>query len=403
MSGSVIPGPDAYSRLRGKRIPVAGPQITEEEVALVADAARNGWYENATTYITQFERMMAEYCGVKYAIAVSHATSAIHLALATLGVKDGDEVIAPDITWIASVAPIYQTGAEAVLVDIREDTWCIDVEAIARAITPRTKAILGVDLYGSMCDWPAIEALAKAHGLKVIEDAAEALGSSLNGKRAGAFGDISVLSFHGSKTVTTGEGGMLLTDDETLYRRALFLRDHGRTNVAGRYQMFYNTEIAFKYKMSAMQAALGVGQMKRIDALVAHKRNTFEWYRKRLAGLNGVTINVEPDGVFNCFWMPTIVLDPELGVSRQDIMEGLDARGVDTRPFFTPLSDMPAFSERESAQRFASANRVGSRIAAHAVNLPSSALTTEEDVAYVCDCLLEIIHEAAPLQAAAGR
>lgn len=386
-----------------RRIPVAGPQITEEEVALVADAARNGWYENATTYITEFERAVAGYVGVRHAIAVSHATSAIHLALATLGVKAGDEVIAPDITWIASVAPIYQTGAEAVLVDIRPDTWCIDPDAVRRAITPRTKAILGVDLYGSMCDWPEIEKIARERGISVIEDAAESLGSSLHGRRAGAFGDISVLSFHGSKTVTTGEGGMLLTDNTDLYKRALFLRDHGRTNVQGRYQMFYNTEIAFKYKMSALQAALGVGQMKRIDALIAHKRQTFEWYRKRLEGLNGIAINVEPAGVFNCFWMPTVVLDPSLGVTRQDIMEGLDARGVDSRPFFTPLSDMPAFADHEPARRFADKNVVGARTAHYAVNLPSSALTTEDDVDYVCAALLDIIRAiSSPPLAAAG-
>lgn len=374
-----------------KRIPVAGPAITEDEVALVADAARNGWYENANTYIAQFERMVADYCGVRHAIAVSHATSAIHLALATAGVKEGDEVIAPDVTWIASVAPIYQTGAEAVLVDIAPDTWCMDVAAVERAITPRTKAILGVDLYGSMCDWPAIEKLAKARGITVIEDAAEALGSSLDGKRAGAFGDMAVLSFHGSKTVTTGEGGMLLTNDDGLHRRALFLRDHGRTNVHGRYQMFFNTEIAFKYKMSALQAALGVGQMKRIDDLIAHKRATFEWYRKRLSGLNGVTINVEPPNVYNCFWMPTIVLDPSLGISRHDVMEWLDARGVDSRPMFTPLTQMPAFANHAPALRYADANTTSARVALHAVNLPSSALTTEEDVAYVCDALLELI------------
>ncbi|MDZ4776414.1 MAG: DegT/DnrJ/EryC1/StrS family aminotransferase [Alphaproteobacteria bacterium] len=374
-----------------RRIPVAGPQITDEEVALVADAARNGWYENAGDYIKEFERLIAEYVGVKHAIAVSHATSALHLAFATVGLKAGDEVICPDITWIASVAPVYQTGAEAVLVDIKEDTWCIDPAAIERAITPNTKAILGVDLYGSMCDWPAIEKLAKDRGIAVIEDAAESLGSSMNGIRAGAFGDMSVLSFHGSKTVTTGEGGMLLTNNEALYRRALFLRDHGRTNIAGRYQMFYNAEIAFKYKMSALQAALGVGQMRRIDALIQHKRDTFEWYRKRLAGLNGVAINVEPPNVFNCFWMPTIVMDPSLGVTRNDMMEGLDARGVDSRPFFTPLSDMPAFADHPLATRFSEQNTVSARLAPYAVNLPSSALTTEADVDYICEAVREII------------
>jgi perosamine synthetase len=374
-----------------KRIPVAGPAITDEEVALVADAARNSWYENATTYISQFERMVADYTGSKYAIAVSHATSALHLAFATLGLKEGDEVIAPDVTWIASVAPIYQTGAEAVLVDITPDTWCIDPEAVRRAITPRTKAILGVDIYGSVCDWPALEAIAREHGLKIVEDAAEALGSSLNGKRAGSFGDFSILSFHGSKIVTTGEGGMLLTNSEELYKRALFLRDHGRTNVSGHYQMFFNTEIAFKYKLSALQAALGVGQMRRIDALVEHKRNTFEWYRKRLQGINGITLNVEPKGVYNTFWMPTVVLDPSMGVTRNDVMDGLDARNVDTRPMFTPLSEMPAFVTHKPSQRYAQSNVVSQRIAHYGINLPSSALTTEDDVDYICSALLEII------------
>ena len=374
-----------------KRIPVAGPIITDEEVAMVADAARNGWYEKANDYINQFEALTAETCGVRFAISVPHATSALHLAFATLGLKEGDEVIVPDITWIASVAPVYQTGAEAVLVDILPDTWCIDPAAVERAITPRTKVIMGVDLYGSMCDWPELRRIADRHGLKLVEDAAEALGSMLNGKPAGSHGDISVLSFHGSKTVTTGEGGMFLTNDPDLHKRALFLRDHGRHSVAGRYQMFYNTEIAFKYKISAMQAALGLGQMRRLDQLIEHKRNTFAWYHKRLSGLNGVRINVERPGEFNCFWMPSIVLEPELGLSKQELMEAFDKRGVDTRPFFTPLSSMPAFENHEAAMRYANANTVGATTSAHAINLPSSALTTEADVDYVCNVLKDIL------------
>ncbi|MEJ0023490.1 MAG: DegT/DnrJ/EryC1/StrS family aminotransferase [Alphaproteobacteria bacterium] len=339
-----------------RRIPVLGPVITEEDVALVADAARTNWYGDHSKYINEFERVVAEYCGVKYAIAVCHATSAIHLALETLGVGNGDEVICPDITWIASVAPVYQTGAEAVLVDVDPKTWCLSAEAFERAITPRTKAIIGVDLYGSMVDWPAIRAIADKHGVKIIEDAAEALGSSLDGKRAGKFGDMSVLSFHGSKTVTTGEGGMLLTDDEALYKRAQFLRDHGRTSVAGRYQLFYNTEIAFKYKISSMQAALGVGQMRRIDRLVEYKRTIFEFYRKRLEGVPGIAINVEPENVYNCFWEPTVVLDASLGLTKYDVMETLDKAGIDSRPMFTMLSSMPAFADRPAALRHAKDN-----------------------------------------------
>jgi perosamine synthetase len=374
-----------------RRIPVAGPQITEGDIAMVADAARTNWYSNWNEYISKFEKAIAAYCGVEFAIAVPHATSALHLAYATVGLKAGDEVIVPDVTWIASVAPIYQTGAEAVLVDITPDTWCIDPAAVERAITPKTRAILGVDLYGSMCDWPALEAIAKKHNLRLIEDAAESLGSKLNDRPAGSFGDMAILSFHGSKTVTCGEGGMLLTNDPELHKRAQFLRDHGRTSIAGKYQVFFNSEIAFKYKMSSVQAALGYSQMLRIDQLIAHKRDTFRWYEKRLAGRNGLRINVEPANVYNCFWMPTVIIDKTFGMNRDKLMEEMDKRGVDTRPVFTPLTAMPAFADREAAQRYAAANTVSKDTSTYGINLPSSAVTTEADVDYVCNALFEIL------------
>jgi perosamine synthetase len=374
-----------------KRIPVAGPAITEEDIAMVADAARTNWFENWNEYISKFEKSVAEYCGVKHAIAVPHATSALHLAFATIGVKAGDEVIVPDVTWIASVAPVYQTGAEAVLVDILPDTWCIDPAAVERAITPKTKAIQGVDLYGSMCDWNALRAIADKHGLALIEDSAESLGSKYDGKPAGSLGDIGIMSFHGSKTVTCGEGGMFLTNDSKLYQRALFLRDHGRTSVAGRYQVFFNSELAFKYKMSAVQAALGYSQMLRIDQLIQQRRDIFSWYQKRLAGHPGLTLNVEPANVFNMYWMPTVILDKSYGMTKIDLMEAMDQRGVDTRPVFTPLSTMPAFADREAAQRFADANVVAADVALYGINLPSSGLTTEADVNFVCDALLDAI------------
>lgn len=372
-----------------KRIPVAGPLITEDDVATVVDALRTNWYEKANDYIGRFERLAAETCGMRYAISTPHATSSLHLAFAALGLKTGDEVVAPDVTWIASVAPIYQTGAEAVLVDILDDTWCIDPAAVERAITPRTKAILGVNLYGSMCDWPALRSIADRHGLALVEDAAESLGSKLNGKPSGSFGDFSILSFHGSKTVTTGEGGMLLTNDEALYRRALFLRDHGRVSIPERYQVFYNSEIAFKYKLSALQAALGFSQMQRLEALIDQKRRVFDWYRERLSGVNGVRINVEPPSVYNCFWMPSVVLSPDFGMENAYLMAAMDKAGVDTRPFFTPLSTMPAFAAHEPALRHGA--KTGAAIARHGINLPSSALTTRDDVGYVCDTLMRVL------------
>jgi len=373
------------------RIPVAGPSITEREVALVAEAARTAWYANHNAFNARFERAVADYVGVRFAVAVPHATAALHLALAAGGVGPGDEVIVPDVTWIASVAPVAYVGALPVLVDILPDTWCIDPAAVEAAITPKTRAIIGVDLYGSMCDWPALQKIADRHNLLLIEDSAEALGSSIDGKMAGSFGNAAAFSFHGSKTVVTGEGGMLVTDDETLFKRVQFLRDHGRQPGD---RLFLNHEIAFKYRMSAVQAALGAAQMERIHDLIAMKRQIFAWYAGELSHTNGVTLNAEPPGVVNSYWMVTAVADPGLGLDKFAMMAAFDKRNIDSRPFFSPLSSLPAFDGRDSSKRHVRPHNAGHRIAAHGVNLPSGYNMTKELVGTVCGALREILAEA---------
>ncbi len=245
-----------------ERIPVAGPSITDREVELTAEAARVGWYGKHYVYNERFERLLADYVGRKHAVSLPHCTAGLHLAMAAAGIGPGDEVIAPDVTWIASVAPVTYLGATPVLVDILPDTWCIDPDAVEAAIGPRTKAIIGVDLYGSTCDWERLEAIAEHHGLFLIEDSAEALGSMHHGKRAGAYGKVSTFSFHGTKTVATGEGGMLATDDDELLARVLRLRDHGRPPGDRFYQF---TEFAYKYRMNAVTAALGCAQMEAVS------------------------------------------------------------------------------------------------------------------------------------------
>lgn len=371
-----------------ERIPVAGPSISDREVELVADAARNAWYKNHAEFNNRFEHMLADYVGVTHAVSTPHCTAALHLALAALGVGPGDEVIAPDVTWIASVAPIVYVGAEPVLVDIDPVTWCLDPDAVESAIGPRTKAIIGVDLYGSTCDWGRLQDIANRHGLALVEDAAEALGSVHHGRRAGAFGRVSAFSFHGSKTVVTGEGGMLATNDKELFDRVLFLRDHGR-NPGDRF--FLNTEIAFKYRMSAVQAALGVAQMERIDELIARKRAIFGWYHARLSGLSGLTLNAEPADTQNSYWMVTIVLDPSLGLDKFAMMAELDKRNIDSRPFFSPLSSLPAFADRPSATRFVTPQDVGKVVAAYGVNLPSGYNMTEDKVDIISAAVREIL------------
>ncbi|PNE10029.1 MAG: glutamine--scyllo-inositol aminotransferase [Beijerinckiaceae bacterium] len=370
------------------RIPVAGPSITDREVELCAEASRTAWYENHNVYNARFERMLAEYVGVAYAVSLPHCTAALHLALAALGIGPGDEVIGPDVTWIASMAPVTYVGAEPVLVDILPDTWCIDPNAVEAAIGPATKAIIGVDLYGSVCDWERLEAIAARHGLFLIEDAAEALGSQLKARKAGAFGSVSTFSFHGSKTVTTGEGGMLATNDAELFDRVLRLRDHGRKPGD---RFFLNEEIAFKYRMSAVQAALGVAQMERIDALIAQKRAIFGWYRERFGDTLGIVLNAEPEGVTNSYWMVTAVPDAGLGLDKFDLMAGLEKRNIDSRPFFSRLSTLRAFQGRERVKRFVAPGDKGVHASTCGVNLPSGYNMSEDLVDIVCRAFRDVL------------
>lgn len=351
------------------RISVAGPWITQKEIDYVTDAVTNAWYGNHNIYHERFERAFADYLGVRYAIALPSCTSAIHLALLAYGVGPGDEVIVPDITWIATAAPISYVGATPVFADIDARTWCLSAESFAACITPRTRAVIPVDLYGGMPDMDAICEIAERHGIAVIEDAAEAIGSTYHGRRAGSLGNVGVFSFHGSKTLTTGEGGMLVTDREEIYRRSLFLRDHGRQ--PGDIQ-FYNTEVAYKYKMSAMQAALGLAQLERVEELVSRKREIFGWYRDALAGVEGLTLNAEPPGTRNSYWMATAILALERGLCKEQLMARLSEQGIDSRPFFHPLSSLPAYAGLAQAAEVQERNRVSYALAPLGVNLPSA-------------------------------
>jgi len=367
-----------------ERLYIAGPSITQKEIDYVTDAVTNAWYGDAGIYNERFECAFADYVGRRFAVGLPSGTAGIHLGLAALGVGPGDEVIVPEATWIASASPANHLGADVVFADIDERTWCLSAESFEASITPRTKAVVLVDLYGGTPDMDEILRIAARYGVAVLEDAAEAIGTEYKGRRAGSFGEISIFSFHGSKTMTTGEGGVLVTDDEVLYRRARILADQGR--LPGD-RMFFNEEVAFKYKMSSMQAALGLAQIERIEELVEKKRQIFAWYGERLRCIDGFQLNHEPPETRNSYWMTTLVLDPRFGFRKEDVMRLFDEYNVDCRPFFSPLSTLPAYRDSAAAAGARERNPIAYQLTPYGVNLPSGMRMTEDKVQFVCEIL----------------
>lgn len=367
------------------RIHYTKPSITALEESYAADAAATGWGERCYDYIKRFEAGFCGFVGTDYAIATSSCTGAMHMGLAALGIGPGDEVILADINWIATVAPVVHVGATPVLVDILPDSWCIDPGAVAAAITPRTKAIVATHIYGNICDLDALVALSAAHGLALIEDAAEAIGSQWRGRSLGSVGSFGVFSFHGTKTITTGEGGMFVTNDSALYETVLTLSNHGRAR--GQTKQFWADMVGFKYKMGNIQAALGCAQLERVDDLVARKREIFAYYAERFHNFP-VAMNPQPEGCINGYWMPTIVLDPALGDIKDKVLDAMRADAIDARVFFHPLSELGHFERRHPTP-------LSFDISHRAFNLPSYHDLTGEDLDRVIDTVTAVIGEHA--------
>jgi perosamine synthetase len=364
------------------RIPLARPSITSLETGYAGDAAANGWGEHCYDYLHRFEADFARHVGVQYAVATSSGTGALHLGMAALGIGPGDEVILADANWIASVAPIVHLGATPVFVDIDPSTWCLDPGAVASAITARTRAILAVHLYGSLCEIDELRQLGDRHGIVIIEDAAEAIGSLYGTARAGSMGVFGAFSFHGSKTISTGEGGMFVTKDPALYDTVLTLSNHGRSRRESR--QFWPERVGFKFKMSNIQAALGCAQLERVDQLVARKREILREYQTRLGELPDITMNLEPDGTTIGAWMPTIVFSESSGVSADWMVRMFVENEIDGRPFFHPLSSLPMFG-RGAGQP------VAASIARRAVNLPSFHDMTSDQIERVAAAIVNAL------------
>lgn len=358
------------------------PSITELEVGYATDAARNGWGEKCYEYINKFEEKFKEFTGAKYAIATSSCTGAIHMGLSALGISAGDEVILAETNWIASASPITYLSAIPIFVDVLPDTWCIDPAAVEAAITPRTKAIIAVHIYGNVCEMDKLLAIGEKYGIPVIEDAAEAIGSQWHGKHAGTVGKFGSFSFHGTKTLTTGEGGMFITNDAEFYEKVLTLSNHGRAR--GQSKQFWPDAIGFKYKISNIQAAIGYGQMERIHELVNRKREIFTYYQQQLAGLAGLTLNPEKVNTVNGYWMPTIVFDKAIGITREQLQTAFALENIDARVFFYPLSNLPMFEDK-------SGNSNAWDIPSRAINLPSYHDMTFEEQDRVIEVIKSLI------------
>jgi perosamine synthetase len=369
-----------------KPIFMAGPWVTEHELNVVADAMRNGWYEKAYYYVETFQKEFAAYHGRKYGIMTPNCTMAIHLLLTAMGVTEGDEVICPECTWIATAAPITYLRATPVFCDIEPDNWCLDPASARKSITPKTKAIIAVDLYGNMPLMDELQSLSREYGIPLVEDSAEALGSVYKGVRAGKFGVGSVFSFHRTKTITTGEGGMLLLDDDALYERCMFLRDHGRKKDGPAY---YNYEVTYKYMPSNLHAALGYAQFQRIEELVGKKRELLKAYRERLDDIHDLQLNNEPAHVINGAWATALVFGKSHGVTKFDVMRGMQEMGIPSRPFFYPLSSLPAYPGLE--ERYKGRNPLSYDVSLRGINLSCAMNLTDDQIDAQCDAIRRIL------------
>lgn len=353
------------------------PSITERELGYATDAAANGWGENCNHYVETFERLFAKHLGVRYAIATSSCTGALHMGLAALNIGPGDEVILPDLTWVASAAPITYVGATPVFIDVDRKTWCLDPALVEAAITPRTRAILAVHLYGNVCDMDVLGEIAARRGLALIEDAAEGIGSTWRGAPVGGIGDFGAFSFHGTKTIATGEGGMFVTNDQRLAERVKTLGNHGRSSQATR--QFWPEEVGFKYKMSNLQAAIGCAQVERVEELVARKREIFDFYREALDGLP-ISMNWPDSRSGSGYWMPTVVVDRGVAFDRDLTLRILKENHIDARPFFWPLTSTGLFE-----RRFLNPASYG--LGQRGLNLPSYHDITAEQMSRVAEAL----------------
>ena len=362
----------------------AGPSISNLEISNVTNAVRNGWNHKWSDYIDQFQDSFQKYLGVDYALATSSCTGALHIALLALGVGPGDEVIVPDITWVATANVARYVGATPVFVDVEKDSWGMDPESFRKAITPKTKVVIPVHLYGHPANMPKIVKIAREHAIAIVEDAAPSLGAECDGKKTGTFGDFAAFSFQGAKLSVTGEGGMLVARSKELYEKAKLIWDQGR--VPGTFQI---VKIGMKYRMSNVQAALGLAQNERVEELIFAKRRLFSWYEKLLSEIPGIEIWKGADWAKSICWMICIVLTDEFPCDREPLRRELLIRKIDTRPVFPQISQYPIWETSNSDLDLP----ISKHLAQRGINLPSGVCLNYQQIVRVCESIREIYKE----------
>ena len=357
------------------KIPVYQPSLVGNEKKYVNDCLDSNWISSKGKYVSLFEKEFASYVNVNYATGVCNGTAALHLALLALGIGQGDEVIVPTLTYIASVNAISYTGATPIFVDALPDTWQIDPEEVRKSITPKTKAIMAVHLYGHPCEMSVLKEIADEHRLFLIEDCAEAIGSKYEGVHVGTFGDIATFSFYGNKTITTGEGGMVITNDQTIFDRVVHFKGQG----LAKYREYWHDTIGYNYRMTNICAAIGLAQLEQVGTILSKKRHVAELYRKLLEGSN-FEVHGEIGNVYHSYWMVSILVSQ--ANQRDVVREHLKQTGIETRPVFYPVHTMPMYSHK--FQKHKVAEDIGWR----GINLPSYPDLEDQDIMRICDLLL---------------
>jgi perosamine synthetase len=364
-------------------LPVAAPYFAGNEKAYVEQCMDSTWISSRGEFIDRFEKAFAAFCQVEYALTCTSGTSALHLALLGAGVGPGDEVIVPTLTFVASANAVMYCGATPVFIDIEPETWNLDIDQLESKVTPKTKAIMAVHLFGHPVDMDPVMRVAGRYGLAVIEDAAEAIGAEYKGRRVGSIGHVATFSLYGNKIITTGEGGMITTNDAQMHRKMLQLRGQGQDFE----RRYWFPILGYNYRMTNLQAAIGLAQLEQIEWHIDRRRENARWYAEFLANAPQYTLQPEKPWAKNVYWINSVVIPPDFHLTRDQVMDALAQRGIETRPFFYPMHTLPIYTEISRFNTFP----VADSYAARGINLPSSANLTRDDVAYVAEALIDLL------------